>query len=224
MTQPDPPKAPRWAGRVPRWKIARLYESNAAGIWDDALIDDVGMSLWARCRDCLRVTEAHRGRAPCPVCDAAVEHQWERDRALVCARCGWEGNWPDYLASYQDKQLHAGGMEGYFAQYIEQYPKARSARDRMLLIDLLIHRFHREYAGHAAREADPGRPGGVNLIGGRLNRIVKFLDALACGDRTAPELHETKQRWRRYVADAQTARAARLAQKRRHGEGAPSDE
>ena len=33
---------PRWAPRVPQDKVRRLYETDARGIYDDELIDDVG--------------------------------------------------------------------------------------------------------------------------------------------------------------------------------------
>ena len=45
--------APRWAPRVRRSKIRRLYETDALGIYDDELIDDVGYALLARCRSFL---------------------------------------------------------------------------------------------------------------------------------------------------------------------------
>ena len=39
------PIAPRWAGRVPKWKIARLYENDATGVLDEELIDDVAYAF-----------------------------------------------------------------------------------------------------------------------------------------------------------------------------------
>jgi len=216
----DPtPKAPKWAGRVPRRKIAALYEQNAAGIWNEELIDDVGTSLLLRCRDSLRVLEAHQGHAPCPVCDARVPHAWDKQSALVCAECGWRGRWGDYLASYQDKQLVPGGMEGYFREFLRDYPRARAPQEKMLLIDLLIHRFHREYSGQAVTERNAGRAGGVNLIGGRLTQVMQFLDGLTYGERTAPELRETKLRWRSYVQEAQAAAESNLRDKKARRSG-----
>jgi hypothetical protein len=217
MDQPAVPKAPRWAGRVPRHKIARLYELEARGIVDEALLDDVGISLLLRCQDSLRATEAHKGRAPCPVCDARIPHKWDRE-TLVCEGCGWRGLWCEYLKSYQDKQLCAGGMEGYFEEFVRDYPRARGPREKLLLIDLLIHRFHREYSGKAVSEDDPGRPGCVNLIGGRLGEVMRFLDELTYGPSTAPELGATRERWREYVRATGEAQAKRLeAKKRKRG-------
>jgi hypothetical protein len=48
----------RWSPRVPQWKIQRLYESDAQGLLDEELLDDVGITLWLRCRDILTIHEA----------------------------------------------------------------------------------------------------------------------------------------------------------------------
>ena len=61
-----------WAPRVPRRKIARLYEGEAAGLLDDELCDDVAWSIWERCCDILTVTRAHEGEATCPRCEGSV--------------------------------------------------------------------------------------------------------------------------------------------------------
>jgi len=39
---------PHWAGRVPRHKIARLYDLDAKGIVDEDLIDESGRSVGSR--------------------------------------------------------------------------------------------------------------------------------------------------------------------------------
>ena len=39
---------PRWAPRVQAAMIRRLYEQNAAGIYDDQLVDEVGYAFLAR--------------------------------------------------------------------------------------------------------------------------------------------------------------------------------
>ena len=41
----------RESRRVPRHKIRRLYESDARGMLDEELLDDVGYGIYARCQD-----------------------------------------------------------------------------------------------------------------------------------------------------------------------------
>ena len=65
--------AVRWAPRVPRAAVRRLYETDALGIVDEVQIDAVGYALYARCRSILQVTAAHAGRVVCPRCAAPVD-------------------------------------------------------------------------------------------------------------------------------------------------------
>ncbi|MHC5034369.1 MAG: hypothetical protein ACYTFZ_04990 [Planctomycetota bacterium] len=54
-------------------RIRRLYELNGLGIFDDALLDEVGWGLHARCRDALTVWRAvTKGEVACPECGEAV--------------------------------------------------------------------------------------------------------------------------------------------------------
>ena len=49
----------RWAPKAPQALIRSLYESDAAGFQDEALADEVGAALYARCESILAVTRAH---------------------------------------------------------------------------------------------------------------------------------------------------------------------
>lgn len=162
---------PRWAPRVPQNKIRRLYESDAAGMLDEELLDDVAYAIWERCRDIITVTEAHAGRVSCPSCEAILAQEDE----LICA-CGWRLAWADYHASYRRKQLHGGGAIGFFEEYVDGFERARAPRDKMLLIDRLLHRFHHELGER------PSRVAAVNVIGGKMHDVAALLEDLARAD------------------------------------------
>lgn len=178
----QPTDAPRaelgWVPRVQRWKIRLLYETEAAGRIDEELLDDVGISLYARCESILKATDAHRGRLDCPYCGARIDDP-ARDRfrrkglRAACPRCGWSTVWRSVLAGIQGKELVAGAAEPYFREFLSQYPRAASTSRRMLLIDKLLHEFH-----SSARFGDV-RPAAVNVIGGRLREVMALLDELA---------------------------------------------
>jgi hypothetical protein len=70
----------RWAHRVPKDAIRRIYESEAAGVLDEALLDDVGTRFAMRCESILAVAEAKRGIVRCPRCD--------RKGRTACPRSG----------------------------------------------------------------------------------------------------------------------------------------
>ena len=95
----------RWASRVNPSKIRRLYETDARGIVDEELIDEVGIALYSRCQSILEATEAHAGRVRCPRCRTAIEHPWDKEAVLACPTCAWTVQWGAYLKTFQDKKL-----------------------------------------------------------------------------------------------------------------------
>jgi ribosomal protein S27AE len=182
----------RWAPRVNPQKIRRLYETDARGIVDDELIEEVGFALYSRCQSILIATEAHAGRVQCPRCGSIVPHHGDRNAILQCGQCSWRVRWGDYFKTYQGKQLHGGGALFAFKEYLEAFTRASSPRERMLAIDRLIHVFHCELV------QDPVRSVGVNLIYGKNTReVTEFLDRLTYGEASTPESKETRIAWER---------------------------
>ena len=169
-----------WEPPVPQHKIRRLYENDAAGVIDEALIDDVAYSLYARCQSIITVTRAEHGDVTCPRCQAAIPRRvGSKDEVLGCA-CGLTTTWGAFLATYQKKQLSGGGAIDALEEYVARLPDASTCRDKMLLIDWLIHEVHGTMPD--GREWGRWRPAACNLIEGRMNDLVVFLDDLAGKD------------------------------------------
>lgn len=57
---------------MPQREIRRLYETDAKGIYDGDLIDEVGYGLLARCESFIRANRARAGEVPCPECGQIV--------------------------------------------------------------------------------------------------------------------------------------------------------
>ena len=196
MSQDHP--RPAWAPRVRRHKIRTLYENDAKGICDEALIDDVGYALLARCQSFIAANQARGGEVPCPSCSRIVPHSRGKEEVLRC-RCGWEMTWADYFKTIQNKQLSgAEPVLELFRNFVRSFPSARTPRDKMLLIDQLIHGFH-----WSLRKGHPTRPVAVNLIAGKLTEVMAFLDELTYGNASTPGLKDNLAEWNENI---QTAR------------------
>ena len=189
----------QWTPRVPKWKLRKLYQTDALGIYDQELIDDVGITLYMRCRDILTIQRAQSDRqVRCPRCDRErrevfIERHGGREELLVCPTCGWQITWGAYRKSYHRRQLNPGGAVPAFEAFVRDYEQARTPRDKMLAIDRVIHAFH-----YSLRDQPdlPTRPAGVNLISGRLTDVVIFLNELS-GLESAPEIKENFHAWER---------------------------
>ena len=66
---------PRWAPRVSHRLIRELYEKNAAGIYDDDLVDEIGYAFLARADSLIKTNRAHYEHiVTCPVCGALTRY------------------------------------------------------------------------------------------------------------------------------------------------------
>ena len=168
----------QWAPKVRRDKIWRLYRNDARGLVDETLIDDVGFALYQRCQSIIMVTK--RKCIPCPRCGHIIlcpGECWSRQIPIVCPECAWSATYGQYRDSWRHQDLHGGNAMYAFRTYVERYERASSPRERMLLIDRLIHAFH-----WSLRHNRPHGPAANNLIEGSHADVVAFLDRLADGE------------------------------------------
>jgi hypothetical protein len=206
MTENQPPHSinekftdgikPQWWPRVPPGKISRLYANDARGLVDEDVIDDVGASLILRCQSILVANEAHGGRAECPRCAAIIQHHRNKRERITCPACGWQTVWAYYAKTFEGQGLLGGGSITFVRAFVETYQHARSPRERFLLIDRLIHAFHWEM--HA--QIGMSRPVACDLIAGRFEDVIAFLDTLTYGERTTPEVQQEHAAWEQKVA------------------------
>ncbi|MGD0091909.1 MAG: hypothetical protein ABSE73_18505 [Planctomycetota bacterium] len=183
-------RLPTWAPRVSQDEIRRFYESDAQGIYDEDLINEVGCGLFARCESFIIASVAVQGELPCPQCAQIVR----REKILRCP-CGWELPWADYFKTIHHKQLsRAEPVLKQFREFVNALPLARTPKDKVLLIDRLIHGFHWYYKTNG-----PTRPVAVNLIEGHMGEVVAFLDSLSYGEKNTPGLEENRADWNRNI-------------------------
>jgi hypothetical protein len=199
---------PKWAPKVSKAKIKRLYTADAEGIINEELIDEVGWGLWSRCDSILTVTAAHYGRVICPACGAVIENlsastehptPWHDEDMIRCGSCGWQLLWAAYHQTYRGKQLFGANAVESFEAYHKAFPRTSAPNAKMLLIDQLIHAFH-------IGLTELGRPVGANLIEGSLKEVILFLDELTNGPASAAGIGSSRDAWRRNLESAAWAR------------------
>jgi len=173
---------PRWAPRLKRDEITRLYAMDAKGIVDEGLIDEVGYGLLARCESILAVAEAYGGKVQCVRCGATILSDHRRETAIQCPACEWCLPWSEFRKSTRRKCLDVGQIEVFLKEFITKFSAARGPNRKMVLIDTLIHRYHGELLGN------PERPAANNLIGGKRPEVIAFLNRLSYGDQSTPGL------------------------------------
>jgi len=181
----------KWAPKVSQSLIRRLYVSEARGILDEDLIDEAGYALVARCDSILRVTRAVRGSLDCPSCGAEVKHGAKAGETIACP-CGWSIQWRAFQKTYRGRQLFGGAAVKAFEDFHRAFPAARTARERILLIDRLIHEFHWNLTRRSP-EPEATRPAAANLIEGKSQAdVIAFLDELSfrtpCEESHPPQL------------------------------------
>lgn len=205
MTKPNQPAQrgpkftdnikPEWSPRVPPGPIQRLYRDASIGLQDEELIKEVGALLFLRCKSIVLANEANQGRAACPRCETVIVHTRDKRQQIICPSCAWQTTWSDYFQTIDGKGLIGGGSIPFVRGYLETYPLAQTPGERFIIIDRLIHAFHWELH----QQVGMSRPVAFDLIAGRAEEVIEFLDTLAYGDQTLPEVQGEQRAWEQKV-------------------------
>src|SRR3954454_9604492 len=94
----------RWAPRLCPDRLRRVYETDARGIIDEELLDEVVFTLSSRCDSILTVTESIWGMTKCPRCGCWITPA-EEER-LLCPQCDWQATRAEYHKSWEHQQLN----------------------------------------------------------------------------------------------------------------------
>jgi len=167
--------------------LRRLYDSDASGLQDEELCDDVGMRLYLRCRTFVLV---RRREVECPVCGSVFRVLREGTIRCPAQECGWQTTATEYARSLKDYNAHTGRAVAAYERFELQYPRARSYREKMLLIDELIHSFHVD-----EKTQRPVKSIASKLLEGNKKQVVRFLDDLSGIEP------ERKDAWREAMAE-----------------------
>jgi hypothetical protein len=168
----------RWSPKLSRQTVKRLYESDARGLEDEELVDEVGYTLYARClqgRDERRLIES--GRLKCHSCGEI--HAVKGMAVPVECPCGQTYLFRDYMRSFRTDNMPSGAATAIFNGFVDKWPGAVGYAAKMRLVDGLIHEFHTNL-----NSGVKGRFVAVNLIEGTKKQISDLILSLAGGEGT----------------------------------------
>jgi len=175
----------KWSPRIRKELIKRLYESDALGLQDDDFCNQVGYRLYLRCQTILM---ASRDEVTCPRCGTTfVIKTAGVEDVTICPTngCDWRTTMLEYRQSWSKKRLWGAKDLPVFEEFYARFSPKLAYREKMILIDQLIHRFH-----WSIQENLPNRSVANNLIEGNHDQVVEFLDTLTGIDR------DRKASWR----------------------------
>lgn len=161
-----------WCPKVSRSDLRKLYENDSLGIVDEELLDDIGLTIYVRCKTAKEIYDLMEiGKIKCMACGEIFLCTSKSD--VIKCKCSREYTYHSYRKSFREDNMPRGAASQIFDNFTMDWGKAKTASDKMRLIDNLIHEFH-----VAAISGNKGRPVGVNLIQGTKKQIIELITEL----------------------------------------------
>lgn len=161
----------RWPSKLDIGKLKRLYILDAKGIQHMELADEIGLALYLRCKYGKEDMERmERGIIRCHNCESELKGT---EDFRQCA-CGFQYSYREYRRSYRGNNMPSGAAAEIFERFIHDWSLADSYQQKIILIDTLLHEFHRSLVSGAAH-----RPVAINFIDGTKKRVEAVIRDLS---------------------------------------------
>jgi len=170
---PDKFNKCKWSEKVSRSKLIRLYQNDAKGLVDEDLLDEVGYTLYSRCKQARETFEClNKGEIICHHCGTVNKATSYTD--LIHCPCGYYYTYREYRRSCRANSIPGGRATDIFNTFADKWLLCKNEKEKMLLIDWLIHECH-----VSVMTGGKGRSVCVNLIEGTTAQIRDMLETLA---------------------------------------------
>jgi len=178
----------KWCKKVSRGDLHRLYQGESKGMMDEVLLDDIGLTFYMRCKQAKEVRERmDKGQIICHHCGTVLTGGRVSPTGSVLMKnadnylpihcgCGYSYTYREYRRNCNAVNMPGGRATPTFEHFLQKWPGCKDAKDKMMLIDWLIHECH-----VTLMSGMKGRSVCVNLIEGTLKQISDLIMKLAYG-------------------------------------------
>lgn len=160
-----------WPQKLDIRKLNRLYMLDAKGIHDEILADEVGLTIYIRCKfgkeDMQRM---EKNIIRCHGCGNELVGESDFRKCM----CGYQYSYREYRRSFCRNNMPRGAAAKVFDAYIQSWVRAKSYHEKMILIDSLLHEFHVSLISGATH-----RPVAMNFIDGTRKHVEDIINNLA---------------------------------------------
>jgi hypothetical protein len=179
----------KWSKKVSRNDLLMLYQSEAKGIIDEVLLDDIGLTFYLRCKQAKEIRECmNKGQIVCHHCGAVLTGGRVSPTGSVLTKnadnytpincdCGYSYTYREYRRNCNSVNMPGGRATPIFDIFLHKWPVCRDSKSKMMLIDWLVHECH-----VTLMSGSKGRSVCVNLIDGTLKQISELIMRLAYGN------------------------------------------
>lgn len=185
----------KWARRVTQEQIKQLYESDAKGILNIKLLEEVGCGYYARCYQAKEERNLiNNKQIKCHNCNQMLS---SNDKLYIC-NCGYKYTFNEYKKSFSLNKMPKGNAIPIFDLYITKWNCAKDDAEKMRVIDWMTHEIH-----ICLGNGMIGRFVGVQLIEGTASEIKKLILYLAYGENSNTYV-KNLNRFKFYVSEIST--------------------
>ena len=160
-----------WPKKLDIDKLNKLYMLDAKGIHDEILADEIGLTLYLRCKYGKEDMERMENNViRCHGCGSELAGKSDFRQ---CS-CGRQYSYREYRRSFRRNNMPTGAAAHIFEAFIKQWDAAKSYNEKIVLIDTLLHEFHLSLISGVTH-----RPVAMNFIDGTRSHVEQIINNLA---------------------------------------------
>lgn len=160
-----------WPAKLDIYKLNKLYLLDAKGLHDETLADEIGLTLYLRCKYGKEdMDRMERNAIRCHGCNKELSGESDFRQ---CS-CGRQYSYKEYRRSFRRNNMPTGAAAKTFIAFMQDWTTAKNYEEKIILIDTLLHEFHVSMISGTTH-----RPVAMNFIDGSRSRVDEIINNLA---------------------------------------------